>query len=79
MLRGNVFPWWMGCLGIASGGLGWVAMWCNLTALVGPAARLDNVVSPEWVIVFRDRSAPVFRLRHPRVQGTGTSTAQELI
>jgi hypothetical protein len=42
----------MGWLGIASGVLGWLAMWRNVTDVVGLAAELNNIVLPLWMIVF---------------------------
>lgn len=52
MLKTDDFPRWMAWLGIASGVLGWVAMWRNVTDVVGFAAELNNMVLPLWMIVF---------------------------
>lgn len=37
-------------LGVAASTLGWVAMLRNLTPLVGPAAALNNLVLPLWMM-----------------------------
>jgi hypothetical protein len=52
MLKTDTVPRWMGWLGIASGILGWLAMWRNVTDVVGLAAELNNIVLPLWMIVF---------------------------
>ena len=52
MLKTDTVPRWMGWLGIASGVLGWVAMWRNVTDVVRLAAELNNIVLPLWMIVF---------------------------
>lgn len=52
MLKSPAFPRWMGWLGVASGVLGWIAMWRNVTDRVAIAAEVDNVVLPLWMIVF---------------------------
>jgi hypothetical protein len=52
MLKTDTVPRWMGWLGIASGVLGWLAMWRNVTDVVGLAAELNNIVLPLWMIVF---------------------------
>jgi len=52
MLKTDAIPRWMGWFGIASGVLGWVAMWRNVTDVVGLAADLNNIVLPLWMIVF---------------------------
>ena len=52
MLRSPAFPRWMAWLGVASGVLGWIAMWRNVTDVVAIAAEVDNVVLPLWMIVF---------------------------
>ena len=62
MLRGEIFPRWMGWFGVASGVLGWIAMWRNVSAAVAPAAALDNAVLPLWMIVF---GIGLLRLRAP--------------
>jgi len=68
MLRGSVFPVWSGVLGIASGVLGWVAMWRNVTEAVAPAAALNNVVLPVWMIVF---GIALLRIPPAPAQGNG--------
>ena len=50
--RSAAFPRWMGALGVASGLLGWIAMWRNVTDVVAPAAALNNAVLPIWMVIF---------------------------
>ncbi len=41
---------WLAFLGVAASTLGWIAMLRNLTPLVGPAATLNNLVLPLWMM-----------------------------
>ena len=52
MWRGNVKPRWIAGFGLASGVLGWITMWRNVTDAVAPIAALNNAVLPLWMIVF---------------------------
>jgi hypothetical protein len=52
MWRGKVGPRWVAVFGLATGTLGGIAMWRNVTGLVAPAAALNNVALPLWMIVF---------------------------
>jgi hypothetical protein len=52
MLRSDGFARWMGWAGVASGAIGWIAMWRNVTAIVAPVAQVNNAVLPIWMIVF---------------------------
>lgn len=63
MVKTDAVPRWMGWLGIASGLLGWIAAWRNVTNVVGPAAELNNIVLPLWMIVF---GIGLIRLKGPR-------------
>lgn len=63
MLRTDTVPRWMGWLGIASGLLGWIAAWRNVTEVVALAAELNNVVLPLWMAVF---GIGLIRLKGPR-------------
>jgi hypothetical protein len=62
MWRGNVLPRWVAGLGLASGLLGWIAMWRNVTDVVAPIAALNNAVLPLWMMVF---GAGLFFTRRP--------------
>ena len=52
MWRGRILPRWVAGFGLASGALGWIAMWRNVTDVVSPAAALNNAVLPGWMILF---------------------------
>lgn len=52
MWRGRILPRWVAGLGLASGTLGWISMWRNVTDVVAPVAALNNAVLPLWMIVF---------------------------
>jgi hypothetical protein len=52
MFRSRILPRWVAWLGLASGTLGLIAMWRNVTDLVAPVAALNNAVLPLWMIVF---------------------------
>ena len=52
MWRGRMLPRWVAGFGLASGALGWIAMWRNVTDVVAPVAALNNAVLPLWMIVF---------------------------
>ena len=52
MWRSRILPRPVAAFGIASGLLGWIAMWRNVTAVVAPAASLNNAALPLWMIVF---------------------------
>ena len=41
---------WLAFLGVAASALGWIAMLRNLTPLVAPAATLNNIVLPLWML-----------------------------
>lgn len=41
---------WLAVSGVAASALGWVAMLRNLTSLVAPAATLNNIVLPLWML-----------------------------
>lgn len=41
---------WLAFAGVAASTLGWIAMLRNLTPLVAPAAALNNVVLPVWML-----------------------------
>src|SRR4051812_39630472 len=52
MWRGAILPRWVAGLGFASGMLGWIAMWRNVTGIIAPIAALNNAVLPVWMVVF---------------------------
>jgi hypothetical protein len=52
MFQSKIVPRWMATLGLASGTLGLIAMWRNVTGVIAPVAALNNVVLPLWMIMF---------------------------
>jgi hypothetical protein len=52
ILRSDAFAPWLGWAGIASGAIGWIAMWRNVTDVVALAAQINNAILPIWMIVF---------------------------
>jgi len=42
---------WLAVAGIAASALGWTAMLRNVTSFVAPAAALNNIVLPWWMLV----------------------------
>jgi hypothetical protein len=42
---------WLGWCGIATGALGLVGMWRNVTGVVAPVAELNNYLLPLWMLV----------------------------
>jgi hypothetical protein len=51
MWRSRIVSRWIAGLGLAAGILGSIALWRNVTGLVGPVAALNNVVLPLWLLV----------------------------
>ena len=70
MLKTDAVPPWMGWLGIASGVLGWIAMWRNITEVVGVAAELNNIMLPLWMIAFGIQLIRFTRLSEDSREGT---------
>jgi hypothetical protein len=61
LLRSGRSARWVAWLGIATGVLGWVGMFRNMTAAVAPVAALNNYLLPFWmitlgVVLLRERS-----------------------
>jgi hypothetical protein len=52
MWRGRILSRWVAGFGLASGVMGWIAMWRNVTDVVAPIAALNNAVLPLWMIAF---------------------------
>ena len=50
--RDSGFPRWIGWLGIATGALGLIGMFRNVSHLVAPVAEVNNYLLPLWMIVF---------------------------
>lgn len=46
------FPRWMGYLGVATAGAGFVGMFRNVSDVVAPVASVNNSLLPLWMIVF---------------------------
>lgn len=52
LLRHGEAPPWLGWWGIATGALGLIGMWRNLTPFVNVAAAANNYLLPAWMIGF---------------------------
>ena len=52
MWRDRLVSRWIAGVGLTAGILGWIGMWRNVTSLVAPAAALNNLVLPVWMVVF---------------------------
>ena len=52
LLRHQRAPRWLGWWGIATGALGLIGMWRNVTHAVGPVADVNNYLLPAWMIGF---------------------------
>jgi hypothetical protein len=52
LARDEVFPRWMGWLGLAAAVAGLVGMFRNVTDVVAPVAAVNNYLLPLWMIVF---------------------------
>jgi hypothetical protein len=52
MWRSGIVPRWIAGFGLASGTLGLIAMWRNVSDVVAPAAALNNAMLPLWMLVF---------------------------
>ena len=52
VLRKPRAPRWLGWWGVATGVLGLIGMWRNVTALVDPVAAVNNYLLPAWMIGF---------------------------
>lgn len=52
LLRHPRAPRWLGWWGVATGALGLVGMWRNVTAVVDPVAAANNYLLPAWMIGF---------------------------
>lgn len=50
--RGSGFPVWIGWIGVASGAIGLVAMFRNVTTAVDAIAAFNNYLLPVWMILF---------------------------
>jgi hypothetical protein len=50
LLRLHRVPRWLGWWGIATGLLGLVGLWRNVTAVVAPVAAINNYLLPAWMI-----------------------------
>jgi hypothetical protein len=50
--QSRVVPEWVAATGLVTGVVGFVALWRNVTPLVGPVAALDNYLLPLWMIGF---------------------------
>lgn len=52
MWRDRLVSRWIAGVGLTAGILGWIAMWRNVTSVVAPAAALNNLVLPAWMVIF---------------------------
>lgn len=52
LMRRPGTPRWLSAWGIATGALGWIGMWRNVTPAVGVIAALNNYLLPAWMIGF---------------------------
>jgi hypothetical protein len=52
LLRHPRAPRWLGWWGIATGALGLIGMWRNVTPAVDPVAEVNNYLLPAWMIGF---------------------------
>lgn len=73
LLRSRRAPRWLALVGLATGVLGWIGMFRNLTTLVEPIAAINNYLLPLWmialgVILLRERDS-----RIDDVSGSGPS------
>lgn len=50
MLRSRITARWLAIAGVATGLLGWIGMFRNLTPLVAPVAGINNYLLPLWMI-----------------------------
>ena len=62
LLHSRRAPRWLALCGLATGLLGWVGMFRNLTGAVAPVAALNNYLLPLWMIAFG-----VVLMREPRL------------
>ncbi len=51
LLRSRTAPRWVAAGGLATGVLGWIGMFRNLTTAVAPVAAINNYLLPLWMIV----------------------------
>jgi hypothetical protein len=52
LLRRVRAPRWLGWWGIATGVLGLIGMWRNVTPAVDAVAAINNYLLPAWMIAF---------------------------
>jgi hypothetical protein len=52
LLRHHRAPRWLAWWGIATGVLGLIGMWRNVSSSVGPVAEVNNYLLPAWMIGF---------------------------
>jgi len=52
LARGSRFPRWAGYLGVVTAAAGFIGMFRNVTATVGPIAAVNNYLLPLWMIIF---------------------------
>jgi hypothetical protein len=72
LLRSGRAPRWLATLGLATGILGWIGMFRNLTTVVAPVASINNYLLPLWMIAF---GVILLREREPETDAASWSAS----